>query len=212
MALISGSAIGGPHVTYNLTTIDANVGAGQLLTVLGGGLLSDETMVFNGSAESDGHFYIAGGAANDLLVGGLQGDSILGGAGNDQLFGLAGNDYIVGGAGADALRGGTGSDRFVYLSTSDSTALSMDHIVDFEDHKDLIDLSGIDANTTLGGDQGFSFIGSNAFHNTAGELRAYQSAGTWFVEGDVNGDGTADLVIQVTTFNGHALASPDFLP
>jgi hypothetical protein len=211
LSLISGSAIGGPHVTYNVTTIDSNVGDGQLLTVLGGGLLSDETMVFNGSAETDGRFYIAGGAAADALAGGQQNDSILGGGGNDQLFGLGGNDYLVGGLGADTLRGGTGNDLFVYQSTADSTSLATDHIIDFESTHDLIDLSGIDA-ISGGGNDGFTFIGSNAFNHVAGELRAFDAGGgAWTVEGDVDGDGNADLVIHVDVFNGHIMGQSDFV-
>jgi len=211
LALVSGTAIGGAHVHYSLTTVDENVAAGQVLEVLGGGLQSDENVVFNGSAETDGRFYIAGGAANDVLAAGQQNDALVGNAGDDTLFGLAGNDWLLGGAGADTLRGGTGRDSFVYQSTSDSTAASIDHIVDFEDTTDHIDLSAIDANTLADGNQAFSFIGSDSFSNTAGELRAYQSGSDWFVEGDVNGDGTADLVVQVTVFNEHVMAASDFV-
>ena len=208
LTLLSGTVIGGPHVTYTLASVDANVAAGDTLTVLGAGLLSDETMIFNGSAETDGHFYIGGGAANDILVGGQQSDAIVGGAGDDQLYGLAGNDYLVGGAGADTLRGGFGADRFVYLSVGNSTSTSMDHILDFQGTIDRIDLSAIDSGN--GGDQAFTFIGANAFDGTAGELRAFQSGGHWFVEADTNGDMNADLVIQVETF-GHALVQSDFV-
>ena len=83
LTLLSGTIIGGPHVTYTLASVDANVAAGQTLTVLGSSLLADETMIFNGSAESDGHFYIGGGAANDILVGGQQSDALVGGGGAD---------------------------------------------------------------------------------------------------------------------------------
>jgi predicted extracellular nuclease len=211
LALLSGTAIGGSHVTYNLTTIDDNVGAGKVLTVLGGGLQSDETMVFNGSAETDGSFYVAGGAADDILVGGQKDDALVGNGGDDALYGLAGNDWLQGGAGADMLRGGTGRDLFVYKAASDSTGAATDHIVDFEYTTDHIDLSGIDADSATAGDQAFTFIGSDAFNHVAGQLRAYQSGSDWFVEGDVDGDGAADLVIQVTVFNGHVMAASDFV-
>jgi len=211
LTLLSGATFGGAHVSYSLTTVDANVEAGKLLTVLGTTLQSDEAMVFNGSAETDGSFYVAGGAAADTLVGGQKNDSLVGGAGNDQLYGLAGDDWLLGGAGADNVRGGTGKDYFVYQSTSESNAAATDHILDFENFTDHIDLSAIDANSSLGGDQAFSFVGSNAFSHTAGELRVEASGSDWLVMGDVNGDGTADFQVLVSTFNSHILAASDFI-
>ena len=84
------------------------------------------------------------------------------------------------------------------------------------EHQDgpLIGLAGIDANSLSGGDQAFSFIGGNAFAGTgaasAGELRAVlQSGADWLVEGDTNGDGTADFALLVTS--DHALSGADFL-
>jgi hypothetical protein len=90
----------------------------------------------------------------------------------------------------------------------------MDEILDFATN-DKIDLSAADANSLAGGDQAFTFIGSAAFAATgagsAGELRAFDAGGgVWHVEGDTDGNGTADLVIAVTT--DHALVSTDFVP
>jgi Ca2+-binding RTX toxin-like protein len=212
LALLSGTAAGGSsHVNYSLTMDDGNVAAGQVLTVYAGGLLADESLVFNGLAESDGAYLINGGAAADSLVGGQRNDSIVGGGGADHLFGMGGNDWLEGGAGADQLRGGFGSDLFVYKSASDSAPGASDHIVDFEDQTDLINLVGIDANTQVGGDQAFSFIGQNAFSHTAGELRIEGSGSNWFVEGDIDGDGLADLIIQVDNFRGYALQATNFM-
>ena len=59
--------------------------------------------------------------------------------------------------------------------------------------------------------QAFTFIGEGAFSHTAGELRVVQSGSDFIVQGDVDGDGIADLVIQVTTFNGYGLDAPDFM-
>jgi Ca2+-binding RTX toxin-like protein len=211
-SLLSGTAAGGTtHVTYSITTVDSNVPAGGRLTVYAGGLLADESLLFDGHAETDGALSVYGGAANDIIAGGPASDAFVGGAGDDQLYGLAGNDWLEGGAGADQLRGGTGSDLFVYKAASESTASAMDHILDFENRQDLIKLDAIDANSLAAGDQAFTFVGSNAFSHTAGELRAYQSGSSWFVEGDVDGDGNADLVIQVDVFKGNVMAANDFV-
>ncbi|MDB5669875.1 MAG: hypothetical protein JWO25_834, partial [Alphaproteobacteria bacterium] len=76
---------------------------------------------------------------------------------------------------------------------------------------DKIDLSFIDANTaTPDINDAFAFIGAAAFSHVAGELRAFQSAGQWIVEGDVNGDGIADLVIAVN--GAPTITAGDFVP
>jgi Ca2+-binding RTX toxin-like protein len=211
LVMYSGSQGGVAHNSYNLTTIDANVAAGTQLGVIGRALLADEAVVFNGAAETDGSFRFNTGLGGDTLVGGAQADSFTSGGGDDQLFGLAGDDWMYGGAGGDAMRGGTGHDRFIYQNATDSVAADMDHILDFQDI-DRIDLSAIDANGNLfDGNTAFSFIGSGAFTNSAGQLRAYESGGSWYVEGDVNGDGTADLMIQVTLAGPTPLGAEDFV-
>jgi len=212
LSLLSGTAAGGTeHVTYSITTVDANVPAGGRLTVYGGGLLADESLFFNGYAETDGALSVYGGAGNDTFAGGPANDAFVGGAGDDTMYGLGGSDWLEGGLGADTMRGGLGNDLYVYQSAAESTAAKTDHILDFEYVSDHIDLTRVDANTGAAGDQAFSFIGSDAFSHTAGELRAYQSGASWFVEGDVNGDGNADLIIQVDPVAGHAIIASDFL-
>jgi hypothetical protein len=76
---------------------------------------------------------------------------------------------------------------------------------------DLIDLSGIDANSQTSENDAFAFIGAGAFTGVAGQLRAYQEGSTWIVAGDINGDGIADFLINLTTSQGQALGSDDFL-
>jgi hypothetical protein len=79
---------------------------------------------------------------------------------------------------------------------------------------DVIALNTIDADSGTAGDDAFTFIGSAAFTmGTAGQLRAYEDsaqAGHWFVEADVNGDGQADLVIEVYTTDLQPLDAADF--
>jgi Ca2+-binding RTX toxin-like protein len=188
----------GTTYNYNLTLNDANLASGVLMTVDGAALRGGETLTFNGSAETNGNFRIFGGQGNDAIVTG------------------SGNDIIQGGRGADDMTGGAGADTFRYLTALDSTVAAIDEILDFAPGTDKIDLSRIDASSLAAGDQAFSWIGSNTFTGSgaasAGELRAFESSGTWFVEGDTDGNGIADLVIAVTTVSGAALGQGDFLP
>jgi uncharacterized protein len=182
------------NLSYDLTSHDSNVAAGQTLIVDGGSLRSGESLKFNGSNETDGAFRLFGGDGADVLRGG------------------AGNDLIRGNAGHDQLTGGGGNDVFRYLAVSDSEyGVGVDAINDFATG-DLIDLSGVDANELLDGNQTFSFIGTNAFSGSAGELRASMlSSNVWVVEGDTDGDGFVDMQMQVTVTDNHALTSSDFL-
>ncbi|HEX8308115.1 MAG TPA: cadherin domain-containing protein [Allosphingosinicella sp.] len=135
----------------------------------------------------------------DLVFGRDGHDTIFGMAGADEIYGEGGNDVLVGGDGADKLSGGLGKDQFAYNNVSESTAGSLDLITDFSRSQgDKISLSGIDANSLLSANQAFTFIGTSAFSNVAGQLRFETSAGITTVFGDVNGDGVADLQIQLS--------------
>ncbi len=138
-------------------------------------------------------------------------DVITGGKARDLLEGLAGNDKLKGGLGADKLYGGSGADVFIFSSTKDSTAAASgrDSIYDFSSRqKDKIDLKSIDASTKSGGNQAFKFIGTQAFHKKAGELRWEKAKSGSYVYGDVNGDGKADLSIFLK--NVSKLSKADF--
>ncbi|HEX8366910.1 MAG TPA: Ig-like domain-containing protein [Allosphingosinicella sp.] len=101
----------GTQFSYNLSTNQTNVAAGQTLTVNASNLLAAETLTFSGAAETDGYFHITGGAGNDVLTGGALADTIVGGAGNDTL---------TGGTGADRLEGGTGDDIYFVDDAGDA--------------------------------------------------------------------------------------------
>ena len=147
---------------------------------------------------------ITGTNRSDVITGTSGDDSITGLRGNDKLSGNDGADVIIGGAGRDTLSGGAGDDRFVFSSISDSKIAAPDLIQDFQSG-DVIDLSQIDANAGLSGDQAFKWIGSNSFSDQAGELRTYFDGTNTIVEANVNGDASADFQILV---NGSAV---DFL-
>jgi hypothetical protein len=79
-----------------------------------------------------------------------------------------------------------------------STVRYRDTIYDFSSgQRDRIDLKAIDAQTTVGGNQSFTFIGKNGFQGKAGELRYDKVSGGALVSGDVNSDGIADFAIYL---------------
>lgn len=108
--------------SYNLTTADATVAAGQTLTVVAGTLGSSDVLTFNGFADTDGSFIVTGGAGNDIISTANGNDVISGGAGNDTITAHSGNDVVSGNDGddilnfsaaltaADKIDGGTGTD------------------------------------------------------------------------------------------------------
>ncbi len=91
--------------------------------------------------------------------------------------------------------GGVGKDVFRLDGLADSgpDEDSRDTIADFATTVDLIDLSGIDARVRKDGDQYFSFIGADGFHDKSGELRYVGG----ILKGDVDGDGSADFAIKL---------------
>jgi Ca2+-binding RTX toxin-like protein len=160
---------------------------------------------------------LAGNALDNTLDGVFGHDKLSGGAGADKLYGGVGNDELTGGAGADRFWGGEDSDIFVFVKASDSTVTAggRDVIMDFDqavndaNGAEVIDLTAIDANTAKAGNQAFAFIGSDAFHGTAGELRFTSSGGNAAVFGDLNGDKVADFAI--TLLDVQSLTNVDFL-
>ncbi|MEH6523383.1 M10 family metallopeptidase C-terminal domain-containing protein [Sulfitobacter sp.] len=146
--------------------------------------------VIDGGAGDDEIYGIGGG---DILRGGA--DQIFGFDGQDDLIGMQGNDTLVGGQGSDELTGGGGSDRFVFNLASESTFTLRDTIKDFGvGGADVVDLSAIDANTGVSGNQIFNFVGSSAFAN-AGDLRFVTNGIDGYILGDVDGNGATDLNI-----------------
>jgi Ca2+-binding RTX toxin-like protein len=157
---------------------------------------NDGNDTLNGGLGNDG---LDGGSGNDTINGDAGDDYLGGGEGNDILSGGDGNDVFVGGAGKDTLTGGAGADAFFFTALSDSTSAAIDKITDFSwADGDYINLSQIDANTTAAGDQAFSFV--NSFTKQAGQATlTYDSASnTSTFSADVDGDGVADFVLQVS--------------
>ncbi|MDX2288841.1 MAG: M10 family metallopeptidase C-terminal domain-containing protein [Hyphomicrobiaceae bacterium] len=145
-----------------------------------------------------GNDIVFGGTGNDSLDGGVGNDRLFGEAGNDSLRGSFGIDVLTGGLGRDFLTGGGQRDVFDYNILTESRGALRDRITDFQRRIDDIDLSTLDANTRVAGNQRFKFIGDDAFSRTAGEVHAVRAGSLTRVEGDVNGDGRADFAIDVS--------------
>ncbi len=111
------------------------------------------------------------------LTGSNFNDTLKGNAGNNVINGGLGSDTIVASGGVDTLTGGGGGsiffpsiDRFVFNSTGDSpiirpffgtATMAGDVITDFAPRSgEKIDVSGIDANASLLGNQAFTWVGS----------------------------------------------------
>ncbi len=145
-----------------------------------------KTMTVALSAESTG--------AGTTVVGTAAADVLHGTAGDDVLLGGAGKDRLFGEGGADLLKGGGNKDIFVFSALSDSTPTAHDTIADFVRMHDKIDVSAIDA-VSGGADDAFTWIGGTAFSGEAGQLHYSMKSGVLTIEGDVDGDGSADLAI-----------------
>lgn len=139
----------------------------------------------------------------DSLTGGATANVIDGKAGNDIIGGGAGNDTIIGGLGYDTLTGGSGNDVFTFRSAAEIGARpgARDVVSDFTQGQDKIDLSVIDANSNLAGNQDFTFVTANngSFTKTAGEIAWRTDAATnrTIVQGDLNGDGVHDFELEL---------------
>lgn len=143
-----------------------------------------------------GNVAIAQGATIENARGGSGADRIIGNEVANQLFGNAGNDVLIGGGGADVLTGGSGADVFVFTAIGDSTSNVRDRITDFATGVDKVDLSAIDADLSVSGDQAFTQV--SQFTGRAGQAVISNSNGTALLSLDQNGDGVADFVLSVT--------------
>ena len=170
------------------------------------GTLSNDYVLGDGNANAlngnDGDDFLSGVNGNDILIGGNGNDVLLGGIGNDTLIGGNGNDILNGGAGLDVLTGDAGADIFQYQSTTDSPLFGRDTINNFQPTLDKIDLSQIDANAVLPGNQAFTFIGTAAFTGL-GQLRYQLSGSNVRLFGNTSGTLTPELEILIanTTLN-----------
>jgi VCBS repeat-containing protein len=202
----------GADTIGGLGSNDLLVGGNGADSVSGGGgadtIAGDGTSVLDKTNGSDS---LDGGDGADSIFGGNGDDRMVGGADNDSINGGNGADYFRGDTGADVLTGGRGGDRFAYTGSSagvsPDAAGSRDCIVDFNRSEgDRIDFTGL----TLTGS------GAPPMPQWSGSGPAPWSVwvdtvagGTSIVRVDTDGDGVADIAIEVKGFVG--MNADDFI-
>ncbi|MBC2836396.1 VCBS domain-containing protein [Paragemmobacter straminiformis] len=128
---------------------------------------------------NDGNDAIVSSAGNDRIDGGAGNDWLRSGSGSDSLSGGTGKDTLFGDTGADTLSGGEGSDMFVFIKADDRGDLITDFKSGFVFEDDKINLTRIDADSTLQFTQRLVWGGTTA-----------TAHGVWTID---NGDGTITL-------------------
>lgn len=171
---------------------------------IGGGGDADKLYGNGGNDDLDGDSgddVLYGHSGNDVLYGDRDNDKLYGGDGNDDLDGGSGNDILNGGLGFDLLRGNSGYDVFDFDSVSDSLVGSRDIVNGFynpgDESGDKFDLRTIDANTTVAGNQAFTFVGTSPLSG-AGQVHIVDVSGKSYslLQADVNGGGV-DFEVQI---------------
>jgi Ca2+-binding RTX toxin-like protein len=190
--------VGVDTITYAGTVHSVNL---SLLTgrAIGADIDTDLLWRIENVVGGDGDDFIGGNAVANVLDGSL---------GNDILRGGGGNDTLIGGDGADTVTGGAGADTFVFNNLSElGLGASADRIVDFTAASlDKIDLSQIDADANVAGDQAFTFL--NAVPN-AGD----QTGTAWFSNGSLylSSDADTDAEYQIVLTGVNSLTAADVL-
>jgi Ca2+-binding RTX toxin-like protein len=162
-----------------------------------------ENLTLRGAAEING----TGNGLANVLIGNSVNNVLDGGAGDDILNGGLGDDTLIGGAGRDVLTGGGGNDIFDFNSLRDLGlgADNRDVITDFISGQDKIDLSTIDANRALAGDQAFDFI-TTAF-TAAGQI----SYNNGIISINMDADAASEFEIELTGTVPASLSAADFV-
>ena len=184
--------------SYDVLLQNGNGTPGERLIINASSFDATQFLKFDGSFVTDARLHIFGGAGADVLTGGAH------------------RDLFYGAGGADTLLGNAAPDVFQYRSVSDSLRSAYDKIDYFERDADKIDLSLIDADTNVAGDQAFRDIGSAAFGGSAGELRVTRNHdlsvdASHIVEGDVDGDGSGDFFIAIDMWTRVDFVSSDVI-
>jgi hypothetical protein len=167
------------------------------------------TIIAPNKSATAGNDALTGTANKDKLLGLAGNDTLDGALGDDVLNGGAGNDLLIGSAGKDKLTGGAGADTFKFASANESTFWSMDTITDFKKSQgDKIDLSAIDSNANVAGNQAFSLV-EKAFSTTDATGQLYFDAKTHILYGSTDADSAPEFAITLSGVS--TLVAVDFV-
>lgn len=166
---------------------------------------------FNVISGTPGGERLRGTAEADQMLGGEGDDRLFGNDGDDMLQGQSGNDLLFGGAGCDTLVGGTGRDVFRFTSAAQSpqgtgrdSIVAGDGAIAFEgagwSSLDVIDLSRIDAQKGVLGNQAFTFGSTDL-----GGLSVVDVGDDTLVRGNINRD--ADFEFEILIADAGVTAS-----
>jgi Ca2+-binding RTX toxin-like protein len=136
------------------------------------------------------------GSETDTLI---EIEGAIGSSAADTFLGDAGHNLFQGGAGKDLYTLGDGRDVVDLDAAAHSGvgASKRDMVADFAHLADRLDLSGIDADATVAGNQGFRFVGTAGLGTTPGAVGYFVSNGNTIVHGSTDLDGAAELEVQL---------------
>src|SRR5262245_37410774 len=167
----------------------------------------------------EGDDWLYAGHGNDDIFGDSGDDFLTGDRGNDRMFGGTERDTLEGGLGGDFLVGNQGADTFRYTALAQSQNVmidgvsQLDQIADFAQGQDKIDLSHIDANGTLAGNQAFVFIADPAHYTGDWTGAVWQTTNpqNGIATINVSVDGDADAEMQIDMSHPYQFTANDFI-
>ena len=201
--------------SYNITSNDGNVAAGQELVIFAGNLGAGQNFTFNGSAETNGSFRTYGGLGTDVITGGGQndgfyfgpgrwqaGDSVIGGGGSNDQLALDGDYTITIGAEADVetlalLAGPSGTPNTFNITLADAWTTGQARTVFGRNVTTNLTINGAaesSANLTL-----FGGFGSDTLTGGSGDDQLWGLEGNDIIEGG-SGTDTAHFRGAVSTY------------
>ncbi|MFD0978451.1 calcium-binding protein [Tropicimonas aquimaris] len=197
------------------------------------GKLSGGNDHMNGSVGDDnlngrgGADFLNGGLGDDKLIGGGGSDRLNGHIGDDTLIGGNGNDYLDGRDGTDVASGGKGNDTFLFDFNGDNVwtggggadrfqaggvpgePYGWTKVTDFKVRQgDKLDLTN-DSALLFDPIDEIRFIGKKGFSGEEGVYEIQLRNG--FVRIDQNGDGTADVGIELEGFGNQRVSNTSWI-